>query len=128
MDDDNTPALDAPSPEPEKINPVPVYTDETRPANPPDHMVVGDNFVAQTEQGEFVTSLRIPERTMEAISGIPVRDQFMILLSDRGQSDWLEKIGELDSIDAKILRAKFTQAHYEREQARLGESFGSSDS
>ncbi len=111
-----------------EIPPVPFFTATQRPDSPPPFMVVDDEFVAQTTEGEFKTSLRVPEKIWLAMADLLQRDQFALMLEARDQKDWAERIGDLDVTDAKILRSKFFQAHYEREQARLGESFGSSDS
>lgn len=126
-DETNTPEAE---PKKAELPPVPVFDHE--PAEAPLHMVVtgglGATFVAQSDRGEFRISLRVPEKVIRMMEDLTQRDQFDLMLKATDQGDLVEKLGDLDSIDAKILRSKFFQAHYEREQARLGEFFGSSDS
>lgn len=108
--------------------PVPVFNADTRPQNAPPFMVVDGIFIAQTEVGEFSTALRIPEKTIRLMEELLQREQFEFLLKSRHEDAKVELLGEMDSIEAKALRSKYFQAHFEREQARLGELFGSSDS
>jgi hypothetical protein len=128
MRDKTEPAVKSEDEKTKPTPPVPIFTSDTRPVTPPPFMVVGDDFVAQTEAGEFTTSLRISERVAIAMGNLTMRDQFNLMLEARDQGEWAEMILDLDETDAVILRSKFFQAHSERQQARLGESFGSSDS
>ena len=108
-----------------KVPPVPRF--ETRPSEPPAHMIVGDEFVAQTSLGELVLSLRIKERTIRLMEDLPQREQFEILLSNTAP-DWVEKMLDLDHTELMVIRGKFFQAFGEWQGALLGESFGSSTS
>jgi len=112
--------------EPKKIPPVPKF--DSIPDDRPPFMVVDDVFYAQTDQGEMQVSLRIPRKTVPELEDLPALDQVEILLRSRGEEQGLELIGELDIIDARLLARKFFQAFGEKQEARLGESSGSSDS
>lgn len=108
-----------------QIAAVPVFA--SRPGDPPAHMIVGDEFVAQTSLGELVVSLRIKERTIRAMEDLPQREQFEILLADQ-VPDWVDKMLDLDHTELLVARGKYFQAFGEWQGALLGESFGSSTS
>ncbi len=100
---------------------------ETRPSDPPAHMVLADQFVAQTSLGELVVSLRITERTIRQMEDLPQREQFEILLAEQAP-DWVEKSLDLDHTELLVVRGKYFQAFGEWQGALLGEYFGSSTS
>lgn len=103
---------------------VPVFT--VAPESMPKHCIVGDEFVAQTDQGEMRVSLRIRERTMREMEDLPVAQQFGVLLAAQAP-DWVERMDELDTTEATILRTLFYVAFSQYQAARLGEALGSSD-
>lgn len=111
------------SPAKKKPAAVPVFTVE--PETMPKHCVVGDQFVAQTDQGELRISLRIREGLMRQMEGAPVAEQFELLLTSHAP-DWVERLDELDTTDVAILRTMFFFAFSQWQGARLGEALGSS--
>ena len=108
-----------------EVTPVPRF--EERPSEPPAHMLLADQFVAQTTLGELVVSLRIKERTIRQMEDLPQREQFEILLAQQAP-DWVEKVLDLDHTELLVARGKYFQAFGEWQGALLGESFGSSTS
>lgn len=115
------------SPEPKKeLIPIQFLDKEPRGKTPP-YMVIGDEFVAQSTQGEFRVSLRIPVRTVREMEDHSDDEQLKMLLQSRGDEDALNRLEELDDIlDYREIVRKFWQAFAERQLARLGESFRSS--
>jgi hypothetical protein len=128
MADEVTPTPDA---EPKReLIPIPVYTDATLPANPPRFYVYQDALHATTGADEkYVIPLAIKARFIPEVEDLPTsREQLQALATLRGDADLPEALDEMDAIDARELARKFFQAFHEKEEARLGESYGSSSS
>lgn len=108
-----------------KLARVPEF--DVAPEQPPAHMIVGSEFIAQTELGPFVMSLRVKERTIRLMEGLPLPQQFEVAVAELAPQ-WAEQLPELDHIDLVVLRSRWIQALLQWQDARLGESFGSSTS
>lgn len=118
-----------PAEEPQKVLiPIPVL--EKEPAkNPPKFAVVDDALVAQTESGPLRLALKVPMRWLDELDLITTYfEQLVLILQKRGDEETLERLYDMDMIDAREIARKFSQATSEKEQARVGESFRSSDS
>ena len=106
--------------------PIPVF--EKAPAGvAPRFMVVGGALVAQSDEGEFVISLKVPTKVVPLMEDLSPLEQIKVLLQSRGAEEDIERLGELDIIDSREIARKFFQAFGEKEEARLGESFTSSE-
>jgi len=111
--------------EPKKtLIPVPVF--DSMPRKPPSFFVCDDALHA-TSLGLQI-SLHIKTRFVEELAGNGTLEQLRILSQIRGEESLTEAIDDMDFIDASELASKFFQAFHEKEEARLGESFSSSDS
>jgi hypothetical protein len=106
------------------LQPVPVL--DTMPQKPPRFFVHEDALHARDLDVQI--QLRIKSRFVDEIEGQAPLDQLRTLAQLRLEDDLVEALDEMDYIDAGELALKFWQAFHEKEQARLGESFGSSDS
>lgn len=97
------------------------------PSDPPPHMIVGDQFVAQTEFGAFGISLRMKERTIRLMEDLPLSQQFDIAVAELAP-EWTARIPEMEHVEVLALRQKWITAVFQWQGARLGEYFGSSTS
>jgi hypothetical protein len=127
----DTSAPPAAPPEPQQqitLLPIPVYDDATLPANPPRFFVYQDALHASTIDDEkWVIPLRVKARIVAEIEHLDTSlDQLQALASIRGDEGLSDALDEMDIIDAREIARKFFQAFNEKEEARLGESFGSS--
>lgn len=114
------------SPAPKKTPPsIPVFA--VTPEDPPPHMIVGDQFVAQTPEGVFQISLRMKERLIRLMEDLPLAEQFDIAVAELAP-DWSKRLLELDHVDALVLQQKWISAVFQWQGARLGELLGSSTS
>ncbi|GAA1736835.1 hypothetical protein [Microcella frigidaquae] len=104
---------------------VPVFA--LAPTDPPPHMIVGDQFVAQTPEGPFQISLRLKERHIREMQDKPLQDQFDIAVATLAP-DWSTRLLDLDHVDVVVLQQKWIAAVFQWQGARLGESLGSSTS
>ena len=111
-----------------ELLPVPVFTHETLLAVPPRFYVLDDALHATTVDGaKFVIPLRVPTKHVAEIEDLgSALDQLRALAELRLDPVLPEALDEMDIIDAREIARKFFQAFTEKEQARLGESFGSS--
>jgi len=106
---------------------IPIRVLEQVPSDPPRFYVHADELHATIEGAERVLPLRIPMKFVEEIADMPPLEQLRILTELRGDEGYPEILDEMDFIDAQELAMKFFQAFHEKEAARLGESFSSSD-
>lgn len=104
---------------------VPVFA--VAPAEPPPHMIVGDQFVAQTTEGPFQISLRLKERHIREMQDKALQDQFDVAVAALAP-DWSDRLLEMEHVDVMVLQQKWIAAVFQWQGARLGESFGSSTS
>lgn len=125
---DDTPSQKQEEPKEEKRELIPIPVFDAHPKKAPKFMVVGDDFVGQTTEGEVVTTLRIPQRLIQSLEGLDTEQQLLFLLEHRGEQATLDLLPELDVIDYRELVRKYWQAFHEKEEARVGESFRSSAS
>lgn len=101
----------------------------TRKTTKPKFQVVDDHFIAQTDEGELKIPLRFKTKLLRKIREVPDElDQVFALLDGLGDKVTAEKIDELDVLDATELVSEYFDAWAKKNQARLGESSGSSDS
>lgn len=131
MTDTTTPPVDdAPAEQPKTLLPIPVFDTATLPAHPPRFYVYEDALHASTIDGEtWVIPLRVKSKIIPEIEDLgDSLEQLQALATIRGDEGLSEALDEMDIIDAREIARKFFQAFFEKEQARLGESFGSSDS
>jgi hypothetical protein len=95
----------------------------------PKFQVVGDTFIAQTtDQGELAIRLNFKFKLLRRVrdSGGDEIDQFFNLLDGIGDQETLDKLDELDAIEATELIGAYFREFGERQQASLGESSRSS--
>lgn len=104
---------------------VPVFA--VAPSDPPPHMIVGDQFVAQTSEGPFQISLRLKERHIREMQDKPMQDQFDVAVAALAP-DWSTRLLELEHVEVVVLQQKWIAAVFQWQGARLGESLGSSTS
>lgn len=110
---DATAVVEAPTPEP--------------PAKPK-YQVVGDTFIAQSEEGEIRVRLRFKTKLIRAIRNAGDElDQFIALLDGIGDKRALEQIDELDIFDTQLLVTEFFKAFEQRQAATVGEAQRSSN-
>jgi len=112
------------SPRPKKAAKLPMFVAE--PDEKPKHCIVGDEYVVQTDLGELRVSLRIRERTIVEMEGLPPREQFNVLLAAQNPA-WVDKMPDLDATEAAIARELFYLAFAQWQGLRLGEALPSSD-
>lgn len=118
------PSLDEPD-----IYLIPIPMLDTKPAaDPPRFYILGSDLICQSDEGELVLSLKIKTKLQSELEDLPPRDQLYIVLRSHGREDLVDKIEELDLVDSREIVRKYFQAFGQRNDARLGESFGSSPS
>lgn len=95
----------------------------------PKYQVVGDVFVAQTDQGEVRLPLRFKTKLLRSIrdTGDDI-DQVFALLDCIGDSRTVAQLDEMDVFDMTELVTEFFKEFGERQKARLGEASASSAS
>lgn len=115
------------TPEPKKkFIPIPVL--DRLPADPPRFAVVDNILICQTDGEPIRLELRVPMRLLPELEVLPTYwEELERVLQHLGAEETLERLAEMDTIDAREIARKFSQAYSEKEQARLGESFSSSD-
>lgn len=125
---DTVEPVEAPEETPKVLIPIPVL--EKKPArNPPKFYVLDDTLVAQTDSEPLCLALKVPMRWLPELDEISTYfEQLEFILQRRGDEETLERLYDMDIIDAREIARKFSQATSEKEQARLGESYRSSDS
>lgn len=102
----------------------------TKAAEKPRFVTVGDTFIAQTtDQGELQVRLRFKFKVLRSVrnAGGDELDQFFNLLDGIGDQETLDKIDELDAIEATEIIGAYFQEFAKKQQAALGESSRSSD-
>lgn len=110
---------------PKLPKPIPVFDHEPE-HNKPRFMVVGGRtFVAQVEGDEFRIDMRLPTELVETFEG-DLFNQFRQLCAYREDAELPKRIAKLDFIDSDEMVGEFFRAYAEKQQARLGESSGSS--
>lgn len=120
---DETPAID---PDDDTVDPIPLFESEPK-SNKPRYMVVGNVFVAQSDDGEVKIPLRFKTKLIREIRDLPDEmDQVFALLAGIGDRKTADQLDELDIYDTAELVTKFFQAFQEKQKARLGESSRSS--
>lgn len=99
------------------------------PAKKPPYFVAGDTFYAQTPDGELRIPLRFKTKLLRSIrdAGDEI-DQLFALLGGLGDEATAAALDELDIFDTTEIAEKYFQAWQEKNEARLGESSGSSTS
>lgn len=108
---------------------IPVLDEEPK-SNKPPYMVVENNFIAQTSQGElkiplaFKTKILRQLRASEAIDEV---DQVFILLDGLGDKKTAEQLDELDVFETITFATTFFQAWEEKNKASMGEASRSSN-
>jgi hypothetical protein len=107
---------------------IDVFTkDEAPEFEKPKYMVVGDKFVAQSEQGELWFPMSFKTKAFRLMpEDLELIGQVFYLCAD--DQKLLEKLDELDIEDSREIARKFFTAYRERQRARLGESGRSSRS
>lgn len=121
---ESEPTLDEP-----EIFLIPIPTLEAKPdENPPRFYILGSDLICQTDEGELTLSLKIKTKLQPELEDLPPRQQLYIVLRSHGRDDLVETIEELDLVDSREIVRKYFQAFGQRNDARLGESFGSSPS
>lgn len=96
----------------------------------PKYAVVGDTFIAQTEEGEVKIRLRFKTKLLRAIrdNGDSI-DQLFALLDGIGDTKTIAQLDELDIFDTTAIVDEFFKAFTAKQEATsLGESEGSSTS
>lgn len=112
---------------PKVLIPIPVLA-KLPAKDVPRFAVVNDELVAQTDGEPLRFSLKVPMRLLRQLQEVPTYwEELEVILQSRGDEEALERLYDLDTIDAREIARKFSQAYQEKEQARLGESFSSSD-
>lgn len=110
-----------------EVTPIPVHA--KAPAKKPKHMVVGETFYAQTDDGELRIPLRFKTKLVRAISQTDDElDQLFALLEGLGDQGTADALDELDIFETTEIAEKYFQAWQEKNQARLGEAQRSSRS
>ena len=104
---------------------IPVFA--VAPSDPPPHMIVDDQFVAQTSDGTFQISLRLKERHIRQMQDKALQDQFDVAVAELAP-DWSDRLLDLEHVEVMVLQQKWITAVFQWQGARLGESFGSSTS
>lgn len=111
-----------------KIDPIPVLDAAPAGGPKPKYLRIGDQFYAQTDQGEICITMRWPTKQMRAmpreIALGELLDQVYYLCA--ADKRLIAKIDELDIMDSRELARKMFQAYTEWQRARLGESSSSS--
>jgi hypothetical protein len=90
--------------------------------------VIGDTFIAQSEQGEIKIPLTFKTKLIRAMPDdlLDLLDQVYYLCA--GDTKLIARFDELDITESRTIARKMFQAFRERQQARLGESRRSSAS
>lgn len=90
--------------------------------------VVGDTFIAETEQGEIRIRLTFKTKLIRAIrkSEDDELDQFLALLDGIGDKRSLAQLDELDFFETQKIVAAFFRAFQEKQGASVGEASRSS--
>jgi hypothetical protein len=94
----------------------------------PRFQVVGDTFIAQTEQGELSIRLRFKFKLLRQLrnNGGDQIDQIFSLLDGINDQETAERLDELDTFEAIELVVAYFNEFNKRQQASMGESSGSS--
>lgn len=108
-------------------------TPRKNPGPKPDYAVVGDHFIAQTNEGEISLDMRLPIKTLEkmmALEGAEIADRDMprYMLDNIMHPEDRDKIeGMRDGIKGYAILMRYLNAVTEKLGAGLGESQGSTD-
>jgi hypothetical protein len=85
----------------------------------PKYMVVGNTFIAQTEEGEIRVLLAWKTKVIRNTPlGLDLLGQLFYLIGE--ESETAKVLDELDIVDAREVADKLFQAFQEKQQARLG--------
>ena len=107
---------------------IPIFT--TMPRKKPQHMIIGDSFIAQTSDGELRVPLRFKTKLFRKIlksEGDEV-EMFFDLIEGIGDTGTLEALDELDIFESASIAGAYFRAWKTKQQATPGEARRSSSS